>query len=76
MIPKLGTNPELNILTIGAKILVYLNQENQYCNIDDIFEYFQKNSSLSLDHIILSLDWLYTIKAININENWIFICNS
>lgn len=27
MIPKVGTNPEINILTIGAKILVYLRQK-------------------------------------------------
>jgi len=74
MIPKVGTNPEINILTIGAKILVYLSQKNQCCILDDIFEYFQKNSNLSLDHIILSLDWLYTIKAINIENNQVFIC--
>ncbi len=43
MIPKVGTNPEINILTIGAKILVYLRQKNQCCILDDIFEYFQKN---------------------------------
>lgn len=76
MIPEVGTNPEINILTIGANILIFLSEKNQCCTIESLFEYFQINSNLSLDHIILSLDWLYTIKAININENWIFICNS
>lgn len=76
MIPEVGTNPEINILTIGAKILIYLSQKNQCCTIDSLFEYFQKNSNLSLDHIILSLDWLYMIKAINIRENQVFICKS
>lgn len=76
MIPEVGTNPEINILTIGANILIFLSEKNQCCTIESLFEYFQINSNLSLYHIILSLDWLYTIKAININENWIFICNS
>lgn len=74
MIPKIGTSPQINVVTIGAKILIYLSQKNQYCIIDDLFEYFQENSNLSLDHIILSLDWLYTIKAISIKDNQVFIC--
>ena len=76
MIPEVSTNPEINILTIGAEILIYLNQKNQCCTIDSLLEYFQINSNLSLDHIILSLDWLYIIKAINIKENQVFICKS
>ncbi|MDY6449883.1 ABC-three component system middle component 6 [Acinetobacter faecalis] len=74
MIPILGTNPEVNVITIGAKILVYLGQNNFSCSVDDIFEYFQQSSNLSLDHIILSLDWLYAIKAIDIKENQVLIC--
>lgn len=74
MIPKVGTHPEINIITIGAKILVYLSHRNQGCIMDEIFEYFQKNSNLSLDHIILSLDWLFIIRAISIKDDQVFIC--
>lgn len=74
MIPEAGTNPEINVITIGAKILVHLMQYNHSCLIDDIFEHFQHHSNLSLDHIILSLDWLYTIKAIDMQKNQVFIC--
>lgn len=71
MIPSMGCNPKINIVSIGAKLL----EKIQHGKVDvyDIFLELPSELQVSIDHIILSLDWLFIIKAISFNGNEVCI---
>lgn len=71
MIPRSGCDPEINVVSIGAKILKKVAEENQ--PLDVIFTECSSELKVSIDHIILSLDWLFSIKAIGFNGVEVFI---
>ncbi len=73
MLPIKGSNPENNILYIGAHILNLLNEcKNNRIPITELFKVTSKNLDVSIDHIILTLDWLFIISAINHNGYEVF----
>lgn len=71
MIPKSGCDPEINVVTIGAKILKKVAEE--ILSLDAVLTDCSSELKVSIDHIILSLDWLFSIKAIGFNGIEIFI---
>lgn len=74
MLPVNGSNPKINILYIGAYILKKLNnQTNKSMKIVDVFKILTRELSISIDHIILALDWLYMISAIDGNKKEVYI---
>lgn len=74
MLPVKGTSPKINILYIGAYILKKLNnQAYKRMNIVDLFKVLTRELSISIDHIILALDWLYMISAIDGNKKEVYI---
>ncbi|WP_366522484.1 ABC-three component system middle component 6 [uncultured Psychromonas sp.] len=74
MLPIKGNHPEINILYIGAQILKKLNdRKNKRIKTTLLFKTLSKELSVSIDHIILALDWLYIISAINYNDTEVFI---
>jgi hypothetical protein len=74
MLPIKGCHPEINILYIGAHILKKLNnRKRKRIRITLLFKTSSKELSVSIDHIILALDWLYIISAINYNDTEVFI---
>lgn len=74
MLPVNGSNPKINILYIGAYILKKLNnQTNKSMKIVDVFKILTRELLISIDHIILALDWLYMISAIDGNKKEVYI---
>ena len=71
MIPRSGCDPEINVVSIGAKILKKVAEENP--SLDAILTDCSSELKVSIDHIILSLDWLFSIKAIEFNGVEVFI---
>lgn len=71
MIPKRGCDPEINVVCIGAKILKKIKEEDS--SIDSILKDCSSELRVSIDHIILSLDWLFSIKAIDFDGREVFI---
>lgn len=71
MIPNSGCNPHINIVEIGAHLLKIL--KHAPCEILKLLENCSTELSVSIDHVILSLDWLYTISAIERIEGEIYI---
>ncbi len=74
MIPTRGSNPEVNVVYIGAYILKALS-----CNkmkITSIIRLGEEDLSVSVDHIVLTLDWLYIIRAIEYRNDFVFISNA
>lgn len=64
MLPSPGCDPETNVLVLGAKILKKISSEE--VEIDWLLEVFSSEIGVSVDHVILSLDWLYMIGAVYI----------
>lgn len=71
MIPKRGCDPEINIVSLGAKILKKMAEGN--LPLDAILTDCSSEQKVSIDHIILSLDWLFSIKAIGFNGTEVYI---
>lgn len=71
MIPSRGCDPEINVVSIGAKILKKIAEEN--LSLDTIISDCSSELKVSVDHVILSLDWLFLIKAIDFNGTEVFI---
>ena len=67
MIPSIGCDPQINIVSIGAKILEKLRGNNT--PVEKILAETSADLHISLDHIILTMDWLFTIKAIALKGN-------
>lgn len=65
MIPRNGCDPEINVVSIGAKILERIVKEDT--SLEEIMTNCSSELEVSIDHIILSLDWLFSIKAIDFN---------
>lgn len=66
MIPKMDVDPNINIVVIGAYILKKIKFENSI-SLNSLIEKSSYELSLSIDHIILAIDWLYIINSISIN---------
>lgn len=64
MLPSPGCDPEINVVVLGAKVLKKISSEN--VEVDWLLESFSTEVGVSVDHIILSLDWLYMIGAVYI----------
>ncbi|UNH41545.1 hypothetical protein MNY66_10850 [Moellerella wisconsensis] len=74
MIPIKGSHPKMNVLYIGGFILEKLHEcKKKRMTITQLMKIGNKELSVSVDHIILTLDWLYIISAISYNEKEIFI---
>jgi len=64
MLPSPGCDPEINVVVLGAKVLKKISSES--VEIDWLLESFSTEVGVSVDHVILSLDWLYMIGAVYI----------
>lgn len=71
MIPDLGCSPNINVLTIGAEILKRLSEEP--IELNDLLFKLPKELDLSIDHIILSTDWLFSLGTISMIDDKVAI---
>lgn len=74
MLPTKGCHPELNVLYIGGFILKKLHERrSKRMSISQLMRVGTKELSITVDYIILALDWLYIISAIGYNRKEVFI---
>ncbi|MDE1234180.1 ABC-three component system middle component 6 [Vibrio aestuarianus] len=74
MLPIKGSHPEMNVLYVGGFILKKLNERKiKRMAIIQLMKVGTKELSVSVDHIILALDWLYIISAIGYDCKEVFI---
>lgn len=67
----MGCDPEINIVTLGAKILTKIKLAPH--SLENILSTCPSEFGVSMDHIILTLDWLYAIKSINVKGDEVTI---
>ena len=74
MILTRGANPEINVVYIGAFVINRLQESRgRKMKITRLMKLGENELSISIDHMILTLDWLYTISAIKHNNNEVTI---
>ena len=74
MIPTKGSNPEINIVYIGAFVLKQLHEKkSRRMKITRLMKLGESELSISIDHMLLTLDWLFTISAITHTNDEVFI---
>ena len=73
MIPDAGCDPQINVVRIGAHLLKILTEGPHRISL--ILERCSFEFDISVDHVILSLDWLYMISAIGCSGDQIFVKN-
>jgi hypothetical protein len=66
MLPSAGCDPRINIIRIGAFLLEILREGPS--DISDLLRECSNAFQVSIDHVILSLDWLFIISAIKISN--------
>ncbi len=71
MILNSGCDPKVNVVFIGSEILKLLLHES--LDLKHLINKTTSSLNISVDHVILSLDWLYMIKAINKHNDKIVI---
>jgi hypothetical protein len=69
MIPNSGCDPRINVVRIGAYLLKSLFAGPR--EIDELLQQSAAEFGVSIDHVILSLDWLFAISAIKCSANQI-----
>lgn len=74
MLPTKGSHPDMNVLYIGGFILKILHEsKKERMAVSQLMNVGTKKLSVSVDHIILALDWLYIISAIGYDGEEVFI---
>lgn len=74
MILTKGANPEINVVYIGAFVIKRLQEsKGRKMKITRLMKLGESELSISIDHMILTLDWLFTISAIKHNNNEVSI---
>lgn len=71
MLPSPGCDPKINVVRIGAFLLESLLDGPS--DISDLLRRCSTALQVSIDHVILSLDWLFMISAIQIKNEEVHI---
>ena len=74
MIINYQRNPRYSLFYVGAKILEFLKQTG-YKFIDDIYQELRKlyNDKISIEYFYLSLDWLFLIDKVKIENEVVYL---
>lgn len=74
MLPIKGSHPEINVLFIGGHILKTLqSRRHKRMKVAPLLKSCSKELSLSIDHIILGLGWLYVVSAIESKNDEVYL---
>ncbi|WP_410017418.1 ABC-three component system middle component 6 [Pseudomonas sp. 13B_2.1_Bac1] len=65
MLPSQSCDPDINVVVLGAKLIKRLASTET--NVEWLLEEFPSELGVSVDHVILCVDWLYMIDAIYID---------
>lgn len=66
MLPLLGSDPKINVVVLGARLIEELRNGN--CSLEDLLFGVSPKLKVSADHVILTLDWLFAISVIDFYE--------
>ncbi|WP_353055220.1 ABC-three component system middle component 6 [Pseudomonas aeruginosa] len=65
----LDSDPVLNPVNIGAELISFmLSKESNRFQLDDLYRFVQGRFSVSYDVFAYTMDWLYLIDAVDMDE--------
>ncbi|WP_325891115.1 ABC-three component system middle component 6 [Grimontia sp. NTOU-MAR1] len=68
----IDSDPIINPINIGAHILNLMSKNNDKpLNVEEIYDHISKELDISYEVFTFSLDWLYAIEAINLDDDGI-----
>lgn len=75
MIINVDREPTLSLYYLGGVVLQILKKQS-FSYIDDLYKEVMKNinQDIHIDFLYYTLDWLYILSAIKINEGKVSIC--
>lgn len=66
MLPLLGSDPRINVVVLGAHLIEELR--NGGCSLEKLLFELPPKLKVSTDHMILTLDWLFAISVIDLDQ--------
>lgn len=72
MIVSKNTNPERDFYFLGAKLIEILNRDKSI-DIISAYDLFNKETNMSYNAFLLTLNWLYLIGVIEKSKNGVIV---
>lgn len=66
MLPLPGCDPKVNVVVLGARLIDEIRVDGR--RVDVLLFDLPSKLKVSTDHIILTLDWLFAISVIEMNQ--------
>lgn len=71
MLPLPGCDPIVNIVVLGARLIDEIRTDN--CSVEKLLFELPSKLKVSTDHIILTLDWLFAISVVDVDQGMVRI---
>ena len=71
MLPLPGCDPRVNIVVLGARLIDEIRADSY--SVEKLLFELPSKLKVSTDHIILTLDWLYAISVIDMDQGMVRI---
>ena len=69
MLTSKEINPRNNIYYVGSKIIEKLNQDNiEFVDYFELYSNINKVHKISMQVFILSIDWLFLLKVVDLDD--------
>ncbi|MBQ3408505.1 MAG: hypothetical protein IJH12_04800 [Clostridia bacterium] len=76
MLINTDRNPKYSLFYVGFEILNYIKKGKNGVSIDEIYRLIQSkvDSDINITYVYYTLDWLFMMSTIKIEEERVFIC--
>ena len=71
MLPLPGCDPTVNVVVLGARLIDEIRIDG--CRLEKLLFEFPSKLNVSTDHIILTLDWLFAISVVDMDQGMVRI---
>lgn len=71
MLPLPGCDPIVNVVVLGARLIDEIRADN--CSLEKLLFELPSKLKVSTDHIILTLDWLFAISVVDVDQGMVRI---
>ena len=71
MLPLPGCDPIVNVVVLGARLIDEIRTDN--CSVEKLLFELPSKLKVSTDHIILTLDWLFAISVVYVDQGMVRI---
>ncbi|MDA5562609.1 hypothetical protein PJK54_02865 [Cobetia sp. MMG027] len=70
----IDSDPEVNPVSLGAHILTHLADNAGEVELGELYNVLKYSHGISYDVYVYTLDWLYAIGAVDLNDDERLVC--